>query len=67
MTLNENFIDQLKLLPKQEKLIVIKILLDTQNAAESAHKVTELAGLGKEIWQNEDAQSYVNKERSSWN
>ena len=67
MGLNKNFIDQLKSLPKQEKLAIIKILLDTQDTVESTHKVTELAGLGKEIWQNEDAQSYVNKERSSWN
>lgn len=28
--------------------------------------VTELRGLGKEIWQDQDAQEYVNHERDSW-
>ena len=28
--------------------------------------ITELRGLGKEIWQGMDAQEYVNRERGSW-
>lgn len=28
--------------------------------------VTELRGLGKEIWQGQDAQEYVDQERDSW-
>lgn len=31
------------------------------------HRITELRGLGKEIWQAEDAQGYVDAERESWN
>jgi hypothetical protein len=27
----------------------------------------ELQGLGKEIWDNIDAQAYVDRERESWN
>jgi len=30
------------------------------------HKITELKGLGKEIWDEMDAQEYVNEERRSW-
>jgi hypothetical protein len=30
------------------------------------HDVTELRGLGKEIWAGIDAQEYVNRERDSW-
>jgi hypothetical protein len=30
------------------------------------HSITELRGLGKEIWQGQDAQEYVNQERDSW-
>ncbi len=30
------------------------------------HDILELRGLGKEIWQNVDAQQYVDQERSSW-
>lgn len=28
--------------------------------------ITELRGLGKEIWRGQDAQEYVNDERDSW-
>lgn len=31
-----------------------------------ARRVTELRGLGKEIWRGEDAQKYVDHERESW-
>jgi hypothetical protein len=30
------------------------------------HSITELRGLGKEIWQGMDAQEYVEQERASW-
>ena len=30
------------------------------------HSITELKGLGKEIWQCVDADEYVAKERDSW-
>ena len=30
------------------------------------HSITELRGLGKEIWHGQDAQEYVNQERDSW-
>jgi hypothetical protein len=29
--------------------------------------IMELEGLGREIWQNRDAQEYVHQERDSWN
>jgi len=29
--------------------------------------ILELQGLGKEIWQNIDAQAYIDQERASWN
>jgi hypothetical protein len=32
----------------------------------SRRSITELRGLGKEIWQGQDAQEYVNQERDSW-
>ena len=30
------------------------------------HSITDLRGLGKEIWQGQDAQEYANQERDSW-
>jgi plasmid stabilization system protein ParE len=43
-------------------------LMDALTADKAAppHSITELRGLGKEIWQGEDAQEYVNRERDSW-
>lgn len=38
----------------------------TAVGAGSRHSVTELRGLGKEIWQGQDAQEYVDQERDSW-
>jgi len=31
------------------------------------HSIMELQGLGKELWQDIDAQQYVNQERNTWN
>lgn len=31
-----------------------------------AHRITDLRGLGKEVWQGIDADEYVAKERDSW-
>ena len=30
-------------------------------------KITDLKGLGKEIWKNVDIEDYVKKEREAWN
>jgi len=38
----------------------------TATAPGPRHSITELRGLGKEIWQGQDAQEYVNQERDSW-
>jgi hypothetical protein len=34
---------------------------------ESPTSILDLQGLGSDIWQGQDAQDYVNHERSSWN
>ena len=35
-------------------------------ATDSRSSITELRGLGKEIWRQQDAQEYVDQERDSW-
>ena len=30
------------------------------------HRITEIRGLGKDLWKGVDAQDYVNAERDSW-
>ena len=66
MAINEDLINQLKSLSKQDKLSVIQILLNSDRKQHSTRKITELAGLGKELWEKTDAQKYIDEERSNW-
>jgi len=52
--------DQLRLLEELAALLRHKV------AAQKKHSITELKGLGKEIWQGIDAQEYIDRERASW-
>jgi hypothetical protein len=51
-------------LTSEEREGLIRAL--AQPTLEPKHEVTELEGLGKEGWNNVDAQEYVNAERDSW-
>jgi len=53
--------EQLRLLEQ------LAMLVRQQLAAQYRHSILELQGLGKELWQNIDAQEYVDQERTSWN
>jgi hypothetical protein len=37
-----------------------------KSGAKTNHQLTELRGLGKEIWQNCDIDNYIQTERASW-
>lgn len=53
--------DQLRLLED------IAMLVRQSLAPKPRRSILELRGLGKEIWEGLDAQSYVEQERASWN
>jgi hypothetical protein len=53
--------DQLRLIEDLATFVRQQIAVPPQRS------ITELKGLGKEIWQGIDAQEYVNEERKSWN
>lgn len=53
--------DQLRLLEDLVKLIRQQATLPQKRS------IVELQGLGKEIWQDIDAQAYVSQERDAWN
>jgi hypothetical protein len=38
----------------------------TAGPSDGGRRITELRGLGKEIWRGQDAQQYVDHERDSW-
>jgi hypothetical protein len=52
-----------QLLPSREPNLVEQ---STQPAQPSKRSIMELHGLGAEIWQNIDAQSYVDELRNEW-
>jgi hypothetical protein len=54
-------------LPREEQLRLIQELAEHSAHGEGTTSVMELCGLGQEIWQQKDAQEYVNSERASWN
>ena len=57
-------------LPPEEQLRLIHdVLSDVRHRvmAKPQRNITELRGLGKEIWQGIDAQEYVNQERGKCN
>ena len=60
----EELIEAAKRLGPEERERLIRAL--AHPSEEPMHEITELRGLGKEVWNNIDAQEYVNAERDSW-
>lgn len=54
-------VDQLRLMEDLAALLRQQITPPPQS-----HSITELRGLGKEVWQGIDTQEYVNQERDAW-
>lgn len=68
MTIVE-ILEQAKSLSIHERKTLVKLLIDTLDAPDPTlqnRRLSELRGLGKEIWQGIDAQEYVNRLRSEW-
>jgi hypothetical protein len=51
-------------LPEKDRLRLAQAL--SAGGTDSRRSITELRGLGKEIWRLQDAQEYVDQERDSW-
>ena len=71
MKADEIYRQHIKPLPPAERLRILALIGDDlAQAAELTekprHKISELHGLGKEIWENIDAQQYVNEIREEW-
>jgi hypothetical protein len=54
--------DQLRLLGDVASLVRRQVTTQARRRS-----ILELRGLGKEIWQDIDAQDYIDQERASWN
>lgn len=66
MTVAE-ILEQAKALSAQERKELAKLLIDLlDTGAHPTRRLSELRGLGKEIWEGIDAQDYVNRLRDEW-
>jgi hypothetical protein len=65
-----DILQQAKTLSVQERKELIKSLVDSLDVPEAVtcqqRRLSELRGLGKEIWEGIDAQKYVNQLRNEW-
>ncbi|PYV33209.1 MAG: hypothetical protein DMG22_10700 [Acidobacteria bacterium] len=52
-----------RLAPEERERLVHAL---AEGAMKPKRHITELRGLGKEIWHGQDAQEYINAERDSW-
>ena len=59
-------VKQLEMIEQIRLLEAIAQLVQRETAVKSSRSIRELRGLGKDVWNNLDAQEYVNQERSSW-
>ena len=57
------------LTPEEQLRLINDLISGARNrvVAKPKRSILELEGLGKEVWNNIDAQEYVNQERDSWN
>ena len=63
-------LQQAKTLSGQERKELVKLLVDSLDVSEVAprqqRRLSELRGLGKEIWEGIDSQEYIDQLRSAW-
>ena len=66
----DDVLDKAQGLDVTEQLRLLEAIATTVReklGATSVHNLTELQGLGKDIWTGIDAQAYVARERAAWN
>ena len=66
MSIDKELLNKVKSLSQDERVKLIKIIMTIEVAPKEKHDLTELAGLGAEIWKDTDAQEYISKERADW-
>ena len=65
----QNVLESVKTLKPEEMLNLladIAALLQSSFSSRPKHRVTELEGLGAEIWQNIEIEEYIEQEHVSW-
>ena len=62
----EALIEAAKGLTKEEREKLVEALHSRLESSEAPHHITEMRGLGKDLWQGIDPQDYLKTERDSW-
>ena len=62
----EALIEAAKHLTPEDQERLVQALRQQPGSSTRQRRITEMRGLGKELWQGVDAQEYVNAERDSW-
>jgi len=70
-TVNINHIlSEIEKLDKKDKIhlmsMIINLLKRDEKEKASSSSITQLKGLGKELWQKIDTKAYIASERESW-
>ena len=66
MTVTE-ILEQAQSLNLPERKELVKLLIDTLDSPPStARRLSEIRGLGKEIWVDVDVQTYIDQMRDEW-
>jgi hypothetical protein len=62
------YVEQIRSLPPASRLQLLALIANDLAAPvqEKNRRITDLAGLGKELWQGIDAQEYVEQLRREW-
>ena len=66
----QEVLSQVERLSPDDQLRLVEQLagkLRREIATTKAHRITELKGVGKELWEEIDVQQYIDQERDSWN
>jgi len=61
----EALIEAAKHLSDKERKQLVEALHPSSDSAQPRH-ITEMRGLGRDLWQGIDPQDYLNAERDSW-
>lgn len=58
----------LQLTPDEQVRLLeeLELVVRRRATVRPKHSITELRGLGKEIWQKIDVEKYIEEERNSW-
>ena len=68
LAIEELYMQEIRQLPVEDRLQLLALIAHdlASPQSKSVRRITELRGLGKEIWQGFDTQQYVDGLRSEW-